>query len=213
METLWQDLRYGARLLRLNPGFTIVAVLSLALGIGANTAIFHLLDAVRLRTLPVKNPQELAVVRIANRNWSSGRQEGRYSQITNAMWEQIRDHQEGFSSIFAWAAADFHLAVGGEAHYAQGMYVSGDFFKVLEVQPLLGRVLTAEDDRRGCGSPGAVISYAFWQHEFGAQGSALGGKLMLEGHPFPIVGITPPGFFGVESGDPSTLQYHFVLSW
>jgi putative ABC transport system permease protein len=200
METLWQDLRYGARLLRLNPGFTIVAVLSLALGIGANTAIFQLLDAVRLRTLPVKNPQELAVVRIADRNWSSGRHEGRYSQITNAMWEQIRDHQEGFSSIFAWAAADFNLAVGGEARYAQGMYVSGDFFKVLEVQALLGRTLTAEDDRRGCGSPGAVISYAFWQHEFGGQGSALGGKLLLEGHPFPIVGITPPGFFGVEIG-------------
>jgi len=101
METLWQDLRYGARLQRLNPGFTAVAVLSLALGIGANTAIFQLLDAVRLRTLPVKNPQELAVVRIADRKWSSGRHEGRYSHITNPMWEQIREHQEGFSSIFA----------------------------------------------------------------------------------------------------------------
>ena len=200
METLWQDLRYGARLLRLNPGFTAVAVLSLALGIGANTAIFQLLDAVRMRTLPVKSPQELAVVRIANNTWSTGRHEGRYSQITNPMWEQIRDHQEGFSSIFAWAATEFNLAVGGEARYAQGMYVSGDFFKVLDVQPLLGRLLTSEDDRRGCGSPGAVISYAFWQSEFGGQPSAVGGKLTLEGHPFPIVGIAPPGFFGVEIG-------------
>jgi putative ABC transport system permease protein len=200
METLWQDLRYGARLLRLNPGFTAVAVLSLALGVGANTSIFQLLDAVRMRTLPVNNPQELAVVRIADRRSSSGRHEGRYSQITNPMWEQIRDHQEGFSSIFAWAATSFNLAPAGEARYAQGIYVSGDFFKVLDLQPLLGRLLTSEDDRRGCGAPGAVISYAFWQREFGGRSSALGGQLTLEGHPFPIIGITPPGFFGVEIG-------------
>jgi putative ABC transport system permease protein len=200
METFWQDLRHGARLLRLNPGFTVVAVLSLALGIGANTAIFQLLDAVRLRTLPVNHPQELAVVRIADRKWSSGRHEGRYSQLTNPMWEQIRDRQEGFSSIFAWAADNFNLASGGEARYAQGIYVSGDFFKVLDVQPLLGRVLTSDDDRRGCGTLAAVISYGFWQREFGGQPSALGGRLTLEGHPFPIVGITPPGFFGVEIG-------------
>jgi putative ABC transport system permease protein len=90
-------------------------MLSLALGIGANTAIFQLLDAVRLRTLPVKNPQELAVVRIADRKNSTGRHEGRYSQVTNPMWEQIRDHQQGFSSIFVWAAATFNLVVGGEA--------------------------------------------------------------------------------------------------
>jgi len=200
VETLLQDVRYGLRLLRLNPGFTLVAVLSLALGIGANTAIFQLLDAVRLRTLPVKNPQELAIVRIADRNWSSGRHEGRYNDITNAMWEQIRDHQEGFSSIFVWAVSDFNLAVGGEARYAQGIYVSGDFFNVLEVQPLLGRLLTAQDDRRGCGMPGAVLSYAFWQREYGGQASAVGGNISLEGHSFPIVGVTPPGFFGVEIG-------------
>lgn len=200
METLWQDLRYGARLLRLNPGFTAVAVLSLALGVGANTSIFQLLDAVRMRTLPVSNPQELAIVRIADRRSSSGRHEGRYSQITNPMWEQIRDHQQGFSSIFAWAATSFNLAPAGEARYAQGIYVSGDFFRVLDLQPLLGRLLTSEDDRRGCGAPGAVISYAFWQREFGGRPSALGGQLSLEGHPFPIIGITPPGFFGVEIG-------------
>jgi putative ABC transport system permease protein len=169
METLWQDLRYGARLLRLNPGFTAVAILSLALGIGANTAIFQLLDAVRLRTLPVKNPQELATVRIADRKWSAGRHQGRYSQLSNPMWEQIRDHQQCFSSIFAWSADEFNLALGGEVRRAQGIYVSGDFFKVLELQPLLGRLLTSYEDRRGCGSPGAVISYAFWQHEFGGQ--------------------------------------------
>jgi putative ABC transport system permease protein len=200
METLWQDLRYGVRLLRLNPAFTMVAVLSLALGIGANTAIFQLLDSVRLRALPVKNPQELAVVRIANRNWSAGRHEGRYSDITNPMWEQMRDRQQGFSSMFAWATSEFNLAAAGEARMAQGMYVSGDFFKVLGVQPLLGRTFTAVDDTRGCGVSSAVISYAFWQREYGGQGSALGGKVTLDGHPVSIIGISPPGFFGVEMG-------------
>ncbi|HUE42287.1 MAG TPA: ABC transporter permease [Candidatus Sulfotelmatobacter sp.] len=200
MQTLWPDIRHSLRLLRLNPGFTTVAILSLALGIGANTAIFQLLDAVRLRTLPVKEPQQLAIVRIGNRTWSAGHHEGRYSELTNPQWEQIRDHQEGFSSIFAWAASTFNLAESGEARYAEGIYVSGDFFKALEVQPLLGRLFTADDDRRGCGLPAAVVSYGFWQKEFGGQPSALGSKLTLEGHPVEIVGITPPAFFGVEIG-------------
>ena len=101
MQTIWQDLKYGVRLLLLNPGFALVAILSLALGIGANTAIFQLIDAVRIRTLPVKNPQELAVVRIIDRTWNSGNFTGRYSQLTNPLWEQIREHQQAFSSIFA----------------------------------------------------------------------------------------------------------------
>ena len=148
METLWQDLKHGARLLRLNPGFTIVAILSLALGVGANTAIFQLLDAVRLRTLPVKDPQQLAIVRVETHNFSPGRHNGRFADITNPQWEQIRDHQEGFSSIFAWAENDFNLSTAGQARYAHGMFVSGDFFKVLEVQPLIGRLISAQDDRR-----------------------------------------------------------------
>src|SRR5689334_13546021 len=97
LETLWQDLRHGARLLRLNYGFTLVALMSLALGIGANTAIFQLLDAVRLRNLPVRSPQELAEVRIADRDWASGSFTGRHSAVTYPLWEQIRDQQQGFS--------------------------------------------------------------------------------------------------------------------
>jgi putative ABC transport system permease protein len=200
MQTLWQDIRHSLRLLRLNPGFTTVAILSLALGIGANAAIFQLLNAVRLRTLPVKDPQELATVRIGNRDWSSGRFHGRYSNITNPQWEQIRDRQEGFSSIFAWAENDFNLAASGEGRYAHGMFVSGDFFKVLEIQPLIGRLLTAGDDRRGCGAQAAVISYTFWQHEFNGDPGVVGRKVMLNGNPFSIVGVTPPGFYGVEIG-------------
>ena len=200
LETLWQDLRYGARLLRLNPGFTAVALISLALGIGANTAIFQLVNSVRLRTLPVKNPQELASVEILDRQWGSGSFSGRYSNLTNPLWEQIRDHQQAFSDVFAWGLDSFNLSEGGEAHYAEGIWVSGEFFQVLGVQPLLGRVLTPEDDQRGCASPGAVLSHAFWQRHFGSDPSAVGATLSLNGHPFEIIGVTRPDFFGVEVG-------------
>src|SRR5713101_4441855 len=155
LESLGQDVRYGARVLRLNLTFTIVAVLSLALGIGANTAIFQLLDCVRLRTLPVANPQQLAVIRFTNSHGFSGRTHGRYAQLTNAIWEQILDHQQGFSSIFVWGGEGMNLAEGGEVRYAQGIWVSGDYFKTLEVPALLGRTITAEDDQRGCASPPA----------------------------------------------------------
>jgi putative ABC transport system permease protein len=199
-EALWKDLRYGARLLRLNPGFAAVAVLSLALGIGANSAIFQLVDAIRLRTLPVKDPQELAVVRIEDPHCCSGNFSSRYSQLTNPQWEQIRDHQEAFSSIFAWSPERLNLAMGGEARYAEVIWVSGDFFKTLGVEPFRGRLLSETDDQRGCGAPGANISYAYWQHAYGGALDTLGKTITLEGHPFEIIGITPPDFFGVEVG-------------
>ena len=201
LYSLAQDLRYGLRLLRLNPGFTAIVVLSLALGTGANTAIFQLIDSLRLRTLPVSNPQQLADVRILDTSWRHGRVHGRYPDITNAQWEQIRDHQRVFSSMLAWATeGGFNLARGGEARYASGIWVSGDFFKTLEVRALRGRTLTAEDDRRGCGSPPAVISYAFWQREYGGGPDAVGRMISLDGHSFEIVGITPPSFAGIDVG-------------
>src|SRR5579859_150025 len=196
-----QDLHYALRVLRLNPGFTAIAVLSLALGTGANTAIFQLIDSLRLRTLPVAHPEQLASVRIQDPSGRPGRIHGRYPDITNAQWEQIRDHQRVFSSMLAWATeGGFNLAPGGEARYASGIWVSGDFFKALEVPALRGRTLTAEDDRRGCGSPPAVISYAFWQREYGGGPDILGRKISLDGHQFEIAGITPPGFTGIDVG-------------
>ena len=200
LETLWHDLRFAARLLRLNPGFAVVAVLSLSLGIGANTAIFHLIDAVRLRTLPVRNPQELAEVHIAERHGASGIFTGRHSEMTNALWEQIRDHQQAFSAISAWGDQTFNLAVGGPARNAQGLWVSGDFFHVLGVQPIVGRLLTPADDRRGCGATAAVISYSFWQREFAGDRAVIGKKITLDGHPFEVIGVTPLDFFGIEVG-------------
>jgi putative ABC transport system permease protein len=200
VETLWQDLRYAARLVRLNPGFASIAVLSLALGIGANTAIFQLIDAIRLRTLPVKNPQQLATVEVANRDWKTGSFSGSYPALTNPLWEQLRGRQQAFSGIAAWGSDRLNLARGGEAHMADVLLVSGDFFNVLGIGPAAGRVFTSADDRRGCGAPGAVISYSFWQRQFGGNRSAVGKPLTIEGHPFEVLGVTPAGFFGVDIG-------------
>lgn len=200
VESLAQDLRYGVRQLRLNPSFTLVASVSLALGIGANTAIFQLMNAVRLRTLPVEKPEELVEVRLPPGSSRSGRFTGGRSNLTNPLWEQIRDRQEAFSGMFAWCNSRFNLSSGGEARYAEGLWVSGDFFRTLGVKPQLGRLFSVEDDRRGCGSLGTVISHSFWVREFGGDPGALGRTVTLSSHPFPVIGVTPPGFFGVEVG-------------
>ena len=132
------DLRYGLRLLRNNLGFTSVAILSLALGIGANTAIFQLLDAVRLRTLPVNEPQKLAMLQLADRTGWRGDQATAYPALTNPIWERFRDSQSTFSGVLAWGTADSILRPGGEQRLARGLFVSGDFFRVLGLAPLRG---------------------------------------------------------------------------
>jgi predicted permease len=201
VDSAWRDLKYGARLLRLNPAFAVVAILSLALGIGANTAIFQLLDAVRIRTLPVKNPDELLEVRIADPvGGRTGQFSGRRPSLTSPLWEQIRDRQQVFSDVFAWSGVGFDLTTSGEARTAQGLWVTGDFFNGLGVAALVGRTLTTDDDRRGCAAPAAVLGYGFWQREYGGDPSVIGRSITLDGHPFPIVGVTPASFFGVEVG-------------
>jgi putative ABC transport system permease protein len=197
------DFRFGIRMLLKNPAFTAVAVLSLALGIGANTAIFQLLNAVRLKTLPVRNAQELAQVRLRASDVEltrGNRGRVRYAPVTNPLWEQIRDRQQGFASVAAWGVAGFNLAQGGEVRPARGLWVSGDFFNVLGVQPQLGRVFTQEDDRRGCNAPGVVISHGFWQSEFGGVPDVVGHKLTLSDRQLQVIGVTPPSFFGLEVG-------------
>jgi len=196
-----QDLRYAARQLRANPGFATVAVLSLALGVGANSAMFQLVDAVRLRTLPVTNPEDLVTIDFAKHSSRSGNWSTRSARLTSVLWDQVRGLKEPFAATIAWSATRFNLAPGGEARYAEGQYVSGDFFRVLGVQPWIGRTFTAADDRPGCGTPGAVVSYAFWQRELGGDPGALGRQLSLDGHRFPVIGVTPPQFFGVEVGN------------
>ena len=201
MTSFWRDLRHALRFLRLSPGFTLVAVLTLALGIGANTAIFQLIDSIRLRTIPVKNPQELGTIRIADRHWGSGQFSSQYSQLTFAMWEQIRKRQEGFAEIAVWSDQRFNLATGGEVRNAKGIRVSGDFFHVLGVEPILGRLLGPEDDQPGCSMSGASISYAFWQRNFAGDPSVVGKKLTLDSNSFQVIGVTPPGFNGISIGD------------
>jgi len=200
LEASWRDLRLAIRLLGRSPVFAIVAVVSLALGIGANTAIFQLIDAVRLRSLPVKEPSQLVALQVADRTGIRGHQTSVYPALTNAIWENLRDNQDVFSGLLAWDSNGFGLSPGGDFRPAQGLFVSGDFFRVLGVRPLMGRVFAAADDRRGCGLPGAVISYAFWQRELGGDPSAVGRKLTLNDHPTEVIGVTPPGFFGLEVG-------------
>ncbi len=199
LESAVQDLKYALRRLLKSPGFTIAAIATLTLGIGANTAIFELLDAVLLQSLPVANPQELADVRVVDMDKARGSYSSAYPVVTNPIWEKLREDHQGFSEIAAWSGTGFSRDSGGDARFAQGLWVSGNFFRVLGVRPIQGRVFTAEDDRRGCGLPGAVISYGFWQQEYGG-GPALGRKLMLNDKPVEVIGVTPASFFGVDVG-------------
>ena len=195
MERLWQDVQYGLRMMRRSPGFTIIAVLTLALGIGANTAIFSLVDAVMLRMLPVQNPEQLA--RILFRSPASPRPR---QSATNPIWEQVRDHQDAFSGVIAWSPQMFDLAEGGEVNNINGIYASGDYFTVLGVRPAAGRLMTASDDARGC-SGVAVLGYGFWQSHYAGAESAVGSLIRLNGHAFPIIGVSQRGFFGTDVGD------------
>jgi putative ABC transport system permease protein len=188
LETLGQDVRYAIRALRHSPGFAIVAILSLALGIGANTAIFSLIDSVILKALPVSHPEQLLQVTMA-----------RNVYFTNPIWEQLRDRQDVFSGIFAYGAGRFNLAAGGEARYAQANVASGQFFDTLGLRAAIGRPFTTADDQRGC--PGtAVLSYGFWQKEYGGRTDVVGKAISLDNHPFEILGVLEPGFTGVDVG-------------
>jgi len=193
--TLWQDIRYGVRTLAKSPGFTAVAVLTLALGIGANTAIFSLIDAVLLRTLPVEKPDELVQVYRYDPSWG-----GLAGQsLTNPLWEQVRDQQDVFSGVFAWGDDQFDLARGGAVHLANGLWVSGNFFGTLRLRPAAGRLIAASDDQRGCPAV-AVLSYGFWQDHYAGANAALGSTISLNAHPFEVIGVAPPGFYGMEVG-------------
>jgi len=182
------DVRYALRTLRTSPAFAAVAILSLALGIGANTAIFSLIDALLLKYLPVTHPEQLLQVTV-----------GEGSSFTNPMWEELRDRQDVFQGVFAYGGAGFNLARGGEARPAQGNWASGDYFNTLGVHAILGRTFTPADDRRGC--PGvAVLGYDFWQREYGGAASVLDKSILLDGHPFQVIGVVQPGFYGTQVG-------------
>ena len=200
MGTLFNDVRYGLRMLAKNPGFTAVVVLTLALGIGANTAIFSLLDQAILRALPVKEPGRLVLVNDAEGRggWStSDNDEMVYSY---PHYKDVRDGIPLFDGAIARAHVPLSVASGGVAERAGGNVVSGNFFTVLGIGPALGRVLIPEDDRVPGASPVAVLSYGYWQSHFGSNPDVVNRKITLNAYPFTVVGVATPGFSGLLKG-------------
>jgi len=192
---MFDDLRYGIRSLLKNPGFTAVGVITLALGIGANTAIFTLIDAVLLKMLPVKNPEQLVLL-----NMIDGR--GNRNNFSYPLYERLRDHNQAFSGMFASLGFNFQLAVDGKSESRlDGAIVSGSYFSVLGVSAFLGRTLTVEDDRVPGGHPVVVISYNFWKQRFALSTAIVGKAITLNGTPFTIIGVTPPEFLGHTTGE------------
>lgn len=211
MENFWQDLRYGMRMLARSPGFTLVAVLTLALGIGANTAIFSVLDSVLLRSLPVPRPQELVMLTNPDEHGAHfGSQTGERSMLAYSEFEYLRDHNQAFSHIFA---ADSSLpeeeatiswsptGATPAKEAVQVRLVSGDYFDALGIKAAAGRTFSPEVDRARGASPITVVSYAFWKRRFGLNPAVLGQTVQIHNISFEIIGVASPGFFGETVGE------------
>jgi putative ABC transport system permease protein len=220
LESFNSDVKQGFRVLRASPAFTIVAVVSLALGIGANTAIFSLINAVMVKSLPVERPEELVTVAA----------DAYGSELNFPLWEKLRDSKTGLASSAVFSATDWDLSNGGLGRNARGDLVSGNYFPMLGVRPAAGRLFTQADDTRGC-APIVVLGYGFWQSEFGGAQSAIGKNISLSGTSYTIVGVTPPEFYGatvgrviqiyaplcahpvIANGTPDRLQHMWFLSF
>ncbi|HEX5736609.1 MAG TPA: ABC transporter permease [Blastocatellia bacterium] len=190
MESLLQDLRYGVRMLLKKPGFTVVAVLTLALGIGANTAIFSFMNSLFLRPLPFAEPDQL--VRLYGED-SEGR---RFDVFSYANYVDIRDRSQSFAGLAAHDYVSVNLSTGAGAESVQGEIVTGNYFSMLGANAMAGRTLLDEDDSAPGAHPVVVISHRLWQRRFGASPNAVGAKIYLNGHPFTIVGVMPEEFRG-----------------
>jgi predicted permease len=199
VESVLKDILLAVRTLGASPVFSIVAVATLALGIGANTAIFQLLDSVFLRSLPVRSPDQLVSVHIRSGNGGFGISHDE-QRLTYPLFEDIRAHQQGLAGVFAWTDQGVRIGAPPDTRPANALIASGEFFSVLGVEPVAGRLLNAADDYVGCPSPAVVLSYAVWQSEFGGRPSAIGSRLAIEGLQLEIVGVTPPEFTGLEPG-------------
>ena len=220
MDDLGQDFRLALRSFVKNPTFTLVVVLTLALGIGANTAIFTLMDQVLLRLLPVEDPERL--VMLDGPGTSSGTTHRHYDTLTplsHPMFEGLRDKNAVFDGVLAEYTAPLHLTVGSQTDAVNGVLVSGTFFRVLGVKPAAGRLLTDEDDRVPGGHPVVVLSHGFWTRRFGGDPKVVGQAVRVNDHPMTVVGIGPPGFYGVEVGEsvdvfvPLMMQPQVIPTW
>ncbi len=194
LENLWRDLRYAIRTLAKSPAFSAVAVVSLALGIGANTAIFSLMDVMLLRSLPVKNPQALVEFVSADADGA------RMTNLPYAVFDYLRRDRGVLADVFAIWPSDAAFQDTGSSQPAAAHEVSGSFFPSLGISPLMGRTIRPDDDRAGAANRVAVISYAFWARRFGRDPSILGSAMRRSGERFTIVGIMPPSFFGLDRG-------------
>jgi predicted permease len=224
MQTLWQDLRYGARMLLKQKGVTAIAVLSLALGIGANTALFSVVDAMLLKSLPVKEPQRLALFQSlrAPGKFDPGSYYGldsvdpatgqtRMTSFPLVSYQRMREQQGALSHLFAFSDFSLNVLAGGQADVANGQVASGNYYAGLGVQPLLGRVLTDEDDKPSA-APVAVLSYRYWQKRFGADAGIVGKQINLNNVAFTVIGVTPHGFDGAgQVGDTRDITVPLAL--
>jgi predicted permease len=207
MNTLIQDLRYGFRMLLKQKGLTSVALLSLALGIGANTALFSIVDAMLLKMLPVKEPERLVLFRsvapqefsVGSYNGSSRRDEetGLVNRTSFAYqtYQRLREQQGPMSDIFAFGNVGLNVTADGQANVANGQAVTGNYYAALGVQPALGRLLTDEDDKPGA-PPVAILSHRYWQKRFGGDAAVVGKQINLNNVPFTVIGVSTKGFDG-----------------
>lgn len=213
-EQFAQDIRYGLRTMSANKLFTGMAVVSLALGIGANTAIYSFMDAIMIRALPVKHPDQLLIVNwrvkgestVVNSHSGSSYEEPGGS-VTSPdypyqAYESLRDHNHSFSRLFGYAGAGrLNLVVDGQAELGDGEYVTGGYFGGLGVRPAAGRLIGPNDDKPGA-APVVAISYSFWQKRFAGNANVVGKSILINGNPFTIAGVSAPGFFGVKQSAP-----------
>jgi putative ABC transport system permease protein len=197
-----RDLNYALRTLRRTPGFTAIAVLTLGLGIGANTAIFTLLDQVLLRLLPVKDPHELVLLTMRGKHYGSN---WGMNAISYPMYKDFQAHNEVFSGMFARFPLYSSVTIGNASERVKAELVSGTYFDVLGVGTAIGRPFTPDDDKTPHGHPVVMLSYNYWKRRFGGRADVIGSTMLLSSQRMTIIGVTQAGFDGVELGDPPAI--------
>lgn len=202
LDTLFQDLKYGLRQLRLKPGFALAAILSLAFGIGANTAIFSLVDQILLRLLPVENPRELVQLRVDGLRPGGNSGDGRHT-FPYPTYEALREQNTVFSGLTGQRIESVSLVGKDRSELVTVAMVAGNYFQVFGVRPYLGRALTPDDDRKSNGRAVAVLQYDFWQAQYEGRRGIVGETIHLNGFPFTVVGVASPGFEGTDVGFPT----------
>ncbi len=206
LESLLQDVRFALRMLRKSPAFTVVAILTISLGIGGNAAIFSLMQSVLSRPLPVHNPEELALL-----SSSEGYGYSNFS-FSYPMYRDLRGKNDVLSGLVARSGVPMNLVFQGASERVRGELVSGDYFSVLGVRPWIGRLLDDADDENQNASPVAVISYDFWKLRFGSDASIVNRKIILNDHSFIVIGVTPPGFYGTDLSNNPAVQVPFKMT-